>query len=534
MRLIDTETLQLTTFDEESLPKYAILSHRWEEEEVSFQEFENGRGTAKRGYHKISAFCAEARRQGYKWCWVDTCGIDKTSSAELSEAINSMYKWYANSAVCFAYLSDVTAQRQTNGSVAYQGLESSRWFTRGWTLQEMIAPRYVDFYSAEWIRIGNKRDMNEQLNRITGVTTHILLVPMSVRSCSVAKIMSWASRRITTRKEDIAYCLLGLFGIQMPLLYGEGARAFIRLQEEILKHSSDQSIFVWNPLNVEKPSMSILAPAPSCFADTGNTSPYPAYWDTESTLTNRGIRTRMPIKYEASTKTFLGVLCCMSNPGLQDIAIELQIPFNFREDHQHVMRRATPVRYGGWLQDEEIRFNVVYLATEMSLLHAETYESRHRNVEPQFTIFVRNAGDFISSHERPDSYPAGDSITYLDARPEDELSKAIAVLYPLKSSCDSVALSLFTMFSRNVVLIVGFNKLPGDLPDLEHPWLAIELVEKHIPLQSILLSKLEKLPNGSQEDPSVEIDGIRISAKLGATGWWAKNFRNIVVSMPRR
>ncbi|KAH8751898.1 heterokaryon incompatibility protein-domain-containing protein, partial [Hyaloscypha finlandica] len=315
MRLLNTETLQLQQFDQEPFPPYAILSHRWGDQEIPFQELEAGLGKDRDGYQKITTFCAQARDRGFEWAWVDTCGIDKTSSAELSEAINSMYKWYEQSAVCFVYLSDVTAQVQPDGSTYSPDFDNSCWFTRGWTLQELIAPHSVEFYSSDWTHIGDKSSRVDELSRITGVDAGVLHGANPVRACSVARIMSWASKRVTTRKEDIAYCLLGLFGIHMPLLYGEGDRAFIRLQEETLKQSSDQSLFAWNPL-VEKPywdypddfRCGIFAPSPACFADSRDIVPLREFWDTESALTNRGVRLRMPFKYTGSM--FLGFLCC--------------------------------------------------------------------------------------------------------------------------------------------------------------------------------------------------------------------------------
>ncbi|OIW27820.1 hypothetical protein CONLIGDRAFT_551906, partial [Coniochaeta ligniaria NRRL 30616] len=175
-----------------------------------------------------------AFRDGLAYVWIDTICIDKSSSAELSEAINSMFKWYRNAAICYAYLSDVPQVR----------LEYSRWFTRGWTLQEMIAPQELRFYDANWDALGTKSDLLDRLCDITGVDTTALRGG-NLRFFSVARKMSWASRRQTTREEDIAYCLLGIFDISMPLLYGEGSKAFIRLQEQIIKEYDDESLFAW-------------------------------------------------------------------------------------------------------------------------------------------------------------------------------------------------------------------------------------------------------------------------------------------------
>ena len=162
----------------------------------------------------------------------DLCCIDKTSSAELSEAINSMYRWYQESGVCYAYLADVPPN----------AFSKSRWFTRGWTLQELIAPSTVIFLDQKWQEIGTKSSLQRVISEITGIPTDILLGG-DLEDASIAQRMSWASKRETTRVEDAAYCLMGIFSIHMPMLYGEGERAFIRLQEEIMRVSDDHSLF---------------------------------------------------------------------------------------------------------------------------------------------------------------------------------------------------------------------------------------------------------------------------------------------------
>jgi hypothetical protein len=187
--------------------------------------------------------------------------------------------------------------------------------------------------------------------------------------------MSWASHRKTSRKEDIAYCLLGLFAIHMPLLYGEGDSAFIRLQEEILKQSSDQSLFAWNPtVNEEKSFVvgdysfcGIFAPSPACFAKTGDILPIAGLWDTESTLTNRGIRLRISLKYDPLSKNFIGMLCCISSSNEHEVAIELHSTSHSLEDGDTLIRRTTPVKYVDWSHYQHIELNTVYLANEASL-----------------------------------------------------------------------------------------------------------------------------------------------------------------------
>ncbi|KAF2096003.1 HET-domain-containing protein, partial [Rhizodiscina lignyota] len=233
MWLIDTATFHLTEFTlDAQRPKYAILSHRWiEGEEVTFQEMRSNGLPPDRS--EISQCCKLARAEGIAYAWVDTCCIDKTSSAELTEAINSMYHWYADSEICYAYLADVHVQESST-------LTKSSWFTRGWTLQELIAPEQVLFYDHGWTPLGSRSDLSWELSYITGIAEAVLAQQKAVNFCSIAERMSWASRRTTTRKEDMAYGLLGLFQVNMPMLYGEGGeRAFLRLQEEIIKSSDD-------------------------------------------------------------------------------------------------------------------------------------------------------------------------------------------------------------------------------------------------------------------------------------------------------
>ncbi|OHW96933.1 HET domain containing protein [Colletotrichum incanum] len=263
MRLLNAETLQLQEFYDHNVPDYAILSHTWEEEEATLQDLTNPASATKKGFSKIRACCAQAITDGYKWIWVDTCCIDKTSSAELSEAINSMFRWYQQSSVCYAYLNDLPSQ--SPGDLDTRRFMSSKWFTRGWTLQELIAPGLVEFYDQNWNEIGTKLSLGNLIHRTTGIRHDILSGHLSLDSTSVAERMSWASTRKTSRLEDIAYCLLGLFDIHMPLLYGEGTRAFNRLQQEIIRSTEDLSILLWAPSEPAPQAPGVLAPTPAAF-----------------------------------------------------------------------------------------------------------------------------------------------------------------------------------------------------------------------------------------------------------------------------
>jgi len=239
MRLIHTTTLEITLFLQRELPEYVILSHTWGEEEVTLQDMQSGTASEKKGYAKIVGCCKKAAEDGYLFCWIDTCCIDKTSSAELSEAINSMYRWYEDSNVCYAYIADVPSRNNLSSFLA------SKWFKRGWTLQELIAPPIVEFYAADWSEIGTRLSRQKQIANITGISLRVLQGE-DLASCNVAERMSWAAHRITTRLEDEAYCLMGIFRINMPLLYGEGSRAFQRLQEAIMREEEDYTLFVWS------------------------------------------------------------------------------------------------------------------------------------------------------------------------------------------------------------------------------------------------------------------------------------------------
>ncbi|KAK0617539.1 hypothetical protein B0T14DRAFT_272484 [Immersiella caudata] len=347
MRLIDTTTLRLVSKHDGDLPNYAILSHTWgtDDDEVSFQDLQdlsssrvrqpNGpfahRITKKPGFAKIKDSARLAKSQGFQYIWIDTCCINKTSSAELSEAINSMFRWYRNAAVCYAFLDDVSAEldveyreflshfgklhefgdrssqsqrRVFDNPSIVESLRYSRWFTRGWTLQELIAPFNVEFYSRDWRLLGTKLDNRPKtapersfptlISIITGVDLAILEGKLDLEDLSIANRMRWAARRQTTRIEDKAYCLMGIFGVNMPLLYGEGNRAFIRLQEEILKSTDDESIFVWqcppsDPLRFQVSGL--LALEPSYFGEA-DAKPLPR--DTSRvtapfTMTNAGL-----------------------------------------------------------------------------------------------------------------------------------------------------------------------------------------------------------------------------------------------------
>ena len=252
MRLLKLDNcgeLTLTRDFIDDAPSYAILSHTWgaDEDEVTFNDLENGSGKSKVGYAKIQFCGKQARKDSIEHFWIDTCCINKDSHAELSEAITSMFRWYREAVKCYVYLSDVSVRKRKNNLKTQRTWESafriSRWFTRGWTLQELLAPKSVEFFSREEELLGNKEMLEQQIHDITGIpTTALRGSPLSY--FSVEERMRWAARRDTKRKEDKAYCLLGIFEVFLPLMYGEGENAFNRLKEEINKRSGETNIAV--------------------------------------------------------------------------------------------------------------------------------------------------------------------------------------------------------------------------------------------------------------------------------------------------
>ncbi|KAM7220135.1 hypothetical protein V8F06_004463 [Rhypophila decipiens] len=279
MRLVNVESLRLELFYGDPTEPYAVLSHTWgkEDEELSFQNMHRleEQDTARRA--KLDGTCAQARKDGFKYVWIDTCCIDKTNAVELSEAITSMFRWYKKSRMCYTLLSDI-GEGQTDR------ISKSRWFTRGWTLQELLASPRMTFFDSTWKVLGTKSSLSGPIMAATNIPHHILTGIANLNSASIAQKFSWASTRTTTRPEDMAYCLLGIFNIVIPPLYGEGlTAAFERLQEAIIKRTQDDSILAWDltggrgsnalsPKNKSLPAVSggVLAASPAAFRGCGD------------------------------------------------------------------------------------------------------------------------------------------------------------------------------------------------------------------------------------------------------------------------
>ncbi|KAJ4297507.1 hypothetical protein N0V90_005399 [Kalmusia sp. IMI 367209] len=324
MWLIDTTTLRLKQIIEPEI-EYAILSHTWEDGEVTFQEFADlEKAEMKPGFGKIAKTCKLAKLRGLKWAWVDTVCIDKTSSAELTEAINSMFQWYKRAVVCFTWISDLSPVPSGGALLDWIFEKDYRWFSRGWTLQELIAPRSLEFYDSDWHFRGLKHTLRFKLSQITGIDAEALEDSSILAAIPVARKFSWASNRKTTRVEDIAYCLLGIFDVNMPMIYGEGQRAFVRLQEEISKETNDPSLFAWTSQNGDAQSphtyRGALAQTPREFADCQNIVRYRNYLapGTEFAITNNGIKMETNLGLSANKEFVLNLDCLVKErPGIQ-------------------------------------------------------------------------------------------------------------------------------------------------------------------------------------------------------------------------
>ncbi|KAM7217519.1 Heterokaryon incompatibility protein (HET) domain containing protein [Rhypophila decipiens] len=419
MRLICTKTVQLledTYFEEvqQKMP-YVILSHRWGNDEVTFQDMADPEKAKmkKGGYDKIRKTCEIAKEMGYAYAWVDTCCIDKTSSSELSETINSMFRWYQNSAVCLAYLDDIDSRMEgaEPAGVLYPFLSGSKWFRRGWTLQELIAPSIVDFYDKDWRKFGTKShpEFLDVLTRITKIPVGVLGNPDKVTSCTVAQRMSWASERETTRVEDMAYSLIGIFGINMPMLYGEGPRAFIRLQEEISKETNDLTLFCWTL--EDDPSVrehGIFALSPSYFRSAHNLVSLSWAIPREFSLVNGGIRITTQLRKPSDWGGFslvgehflLSLDCGYDEDGIVG-AISQNIAL--RKTPSGYVRLDPASTYGCDPSDAHLH---IPLATEAIFIRKVISRSEFENTKLAHSVAFQGARDDVRVYSDPRSVSA--------------------------------------------------------------------------------------------------------------------------------
>ncbi|KAH6964616.1 heterokaryon incompatibility protein-domain-containing protein [Fusarium avenaceum] len=444
MRLLDAETLEVVEFMDHQVPEYVILSHTWiAGQEVTLQEMKNKEGTDRSGYNKIRKTCELALQNNLSYAWVDTCCIDKTSSAELSEAINSMMSWYQRSKVCYTYLSDVPPR--TDIHEAKSPFRKSRWFERGWTLQELLAPSRLIFLYDDWTFLSERHEVVDLITQITGIDQIFLSTPPDangsnrsrgsvlqsrLHSASIAEKMSWASKRETTRIEDTAYSLLGIFGINMPLLYGEGKNAFLRLQEEIMKRSDDQTLLAWSHQEDDPEDLGVLATSPAAFSecrefvacDVGTLTP-------PFQITNKGLVIEMPISSDGFQHGKYGVLQC----GIrQDPTTMIAIPLDNRRNGLYVRRKKPlcTVNYRVWSE---------WGLTSVNLLPSLSFTSGIAE-SPSYTVFMKDLPEtfYVAEVYPPDSRPRPDPKIVMAGTPDSKDQFEAMTMVLLKSSINEV------------------------------------------------------------------------------------------------
>lgn len=418
MRLLNALSFQFEEYFGDSIPHYAILSHTWGKHEISFQDFDLCWEESNIRCQKILKTCQQALRDNLTYVWIDTCCIDKRSSTELSEAVNSMFNWYARSKVCYAYIEDGRSfNLKAEGDI--EEFRKCRWFSRGWTLQELITPPKVVFFSENWIEFGTRQSISTILSRITGIDLEILENPAPERlfQVSIANRMSWASGRVTTRLEDMAYCLLGLFDVHIPLLYGEGERAFIRLQEEIMKHSYDHSLLAWGQfynwtdiVSSNNRGGKLLAQSPAAFRfSTSIVSFSPGYETVPYAKTNYGPNIELPIRKVSESKAIALLNCYLPNDLDHQLAILVDgsQSAKFRCDDRLYLYPRCEIEFGG--KDSEFRVETLYFRD--SVRRIDAYGSDPRTD----SIFISRCNDYFITKVEPSSQ--WDSCRHLIRKP---------------------------------------------------------------------------------------------------------------------
>ncbi|KAF7622997.1 hypothetical protein AFLA_010310 [Aspergillus flavus NRRL3357] len=396
MRLIHTERLQLEEFADE-IPPYAVLSHRWGKDEVTFQDILLNQNHDTEGYRKVENICKVANQDGFEYAWIDTCCINKESSAELSEAINSMFRWYESAGRCYAYLRDVSPDN--NQSDLSTKVRNSVYFKRGWTLQELIAPSDVRFLADDWSEIGSRESWCTLIHSITNIDESILRGSAQLSDFSIARRMSWASGRKTTRVEDIAYCLMGIFHVNMPLLYGEGEKAFIRLQEEIMRESADQTLFAWGAReSFDRSATGLLARSPADFKHSGDFVPF--YFSKKDSapfsITNRGIKLHLPLYHSLVVKDVLILEC--QDTSLDYIALAgIYLLPSHGGQLQYMRYNSRPSRLPLW-RIRHVKAQTIYV---MKTSIGEGGSSLLHERKPYRYTESRLRGEISQSGERP-------------------------------------------------------------------------------------------------------------------------------------
>lgn len=484
--------MRLESFLYGNTPPYAILSHTWGEGEVTFQDVtlpHPDLGT-KRGWLKIVGFRdaiiakSNLLKSPVQYVWVDTCCIDKTSSSELSEAINSMFRWYRESVICFALLEDVALPTKDDSSVRTVGddFEQARWFTRGWTLQELLAPSQVEFFDQNWAWIGSKADLASRISLRTNIAEEVVLTgewPFA----SISQRMAWAAGRVTTQMEDMAYCLLGIFDVHMPMLYGEGERAFVRLQEEIIKESDDHSIFAWDaadkPESVE--TIGIFATSPSYFKDGASIEPNLAGGEPFS-LTNKGLNISVPIIERSGFPGEQVVILSCTHAGDVSSFVGIQVRCDPANPSIFSRLRASPVTV-------PLQNPAAILHSSRSVFLAKRDHKYQLDYRP-LKYHIRGLDGYINNLEFVAASPR-DSWTFspaetmtllvpLSRKPQDEAGFSAVLVFRHIPSSDAFCLIIHSDVTRSSQL--SLIAAPSDLPEGEALELMMNKLRETAPL----------------------------------------------------
>jgi hypothetical protein len=470
MRLIDccSKPLQMIDFVGRPPHAFAILSHTWDSEEVTFQAFHHhaARAVAK-GWTKIEQTCREAQRCGFNYVWIDSCCIDKTNNAELTESINSMFQWYSDAALCLVYLSDFDNSASPSNRNAM--LRGARWFQRGWTLQEIVAARTVHFYDHAWRCFGTQETLRDELASITGIDAGLLSPPqqpaaLEIRdlldALPVGRRMAWAAFRQTTKPEDMAYCLIGLFDVSMPMLYGEGAeKAFFRLQEEIIHNSNDLSLFAWTAANGSSTYRGILARSPDEFASLGNLVPeQDLRFNPDYSMSNKGLRIDTFLKPTEDSEDVIMPLHCYA-AEVQGKK-KLQLGLFLKHDGASSYVRARPQMLGELIEPTSTASgNSIFVAKYVrKVVATEIHEDSARSTPDSAS---RTPGAFyftIPSINAPIRSKRHNTVQLLEVEPRElwDAQNNVFLTRGLQNFTAFLKFHVTSVYTGQVVLICGF------------------------------------------------------------------------------
>jgi len=355
MYLIDAQTHELKSFNYNvNLPKFAVLSHRVLGEEILFSDISPEvpemiadlsvditlaeatttlrlHRAGRKGWDKIQPCCEQALKDDIKYIWVGTCCVNNDSKTELSEAINTVFRWYEEAEVCYAYLVDVKRDKKHTDETWYTSFVGSSWFKSPWTLQELLAPKSVKFFDRDWQELGSRLSLSEEIAEATKIQLEVFTAGKpNLEAWSIAQRMSWASRREALLVEDVAYSLLGIFGVNMSIVYGEGPKAFQRLQEAIIKQSDDHTILAWSGTANSHEHTGVLASSPAAFIDDSSLVQHVFDEDSrECSVTTSAMTVKLPLCRLAPVIEWAGLNCTRN--GLDQVGIFLVQRSHLRE-----------------------------------------------------------------------------------------------------------------------------------------------------------------------------------------------------------